>query len=253
MNMIVEKIQGSYLQSIAYGIVLLAQRKKSFKEVLLNYLRDHDVLIQHSQVEDIDHCIPHDGELVIPINHLIAQSKLAWLINETKYVEQDERDYIFGILNLVDEREIPVPKAAAWGIVFNETLGPTLGDVDLSSRLDYSQVIILKSGCKVIEKYDLAKSVNSASLGALDRCFEVARYDFQRLEPEVISWLSDSRNLEMYFSVSDSQFANVLYRVNECRLNYFMIDEENSSSVLALQPSINGSYCELVGELVPVE
>ena len=254
MQTLTSEIRGRYLQSMAYSIVLLAYRKKRLKEFLMGYLSKQDLLQPNEHDKYYDPCIPAERKLLMPINYAISQRKVEWLINETKHVDQDVKVDILRILNLVGRKGISMPKAApAWGVVFNETLGPTLGDPDKPSKLDYSQVIILKSACKHLEKFELTKWVNSASLGALNRCFETANSDFQRLEPEVVSWLSGSRKLEMYFSDNNQQFENILQKVYESNLIFFLFNSQVSTSILALQPSISEGYYELVSDLGPVD
>ena len=254
MGTLVDTGQGSYLQSVAYSMALLAYHDKGFRESLGRYLFDKRILIPASQIDNVD-ALSHDDVLfLMPISRSIAEEKLAWLVNELEYVDIVERNRIQNILSLVAVNEYTFPQAASWGVIDNETLGVYVaGHPFRRSGLGYSQVVILERSCSQLENFALAKLIHSVSVAALNRCVEDANYDFKRLEPEVIEWLSGPRDLELYWAAADSEFEEALTKVRMAEIKFALVDEGESGSILALQPSATGTHFECVNQLTPVE
>lgn len=238
----------SYLESIAYSILLFAIHDEKYKKHLLKTLYENEILrfYEYTSME-IDYS---KSTLLFPRNYSFAKQKLSWLINEMNFIDSDEKDNILVILNAAKEKKQILPKDAAWGIVFNETLGPTLGDVDSINKIEYSQIIILNSGCNKIEKHDLVRFVNKVSIQVIQKCLVRADYNFNRLEPEVVFWISNSGMIELYYTQDDSQFETIYKRIEDAKIKCAILNVDEMSSIIALQPSVKGSYLQFINELI---
>ncbi|MEK7572685.1 MAG: hypothetical protein AAB493_02430 [Patescibacteria group bacterium] len=235
----------SRLESVALGLLVLAKKSDLFKKRLMQRLFEHDLILPDT-VEISEVPLEYEHIKWIPlINPKVAERKLVWLSNEIDYAPDLQRQRIIKILSLTYRK--PVPKMAAWGIFFNETLGLTLGDPDFYCCLEYSQVIILGSGWHKSEPQNLTKQVSMVSLMALTRCIEEAHFNLNRLEPEVSSWLLEGSGIQLYSAKNDQDFEEILVHARDCGLPFASISED--VNLIALQPSITGSYDTLLAKL----
>jgi hypothetical protein len=243
-------LERSHLETVALGFLALAVKSDFFKKWIKQRLLVRETtLTDASGIPEINFEYEHISWLP-PINLVVAESKLSWLFSEIDYAPEYQKQRIIGILNLACGT--PVPQAAAWGIVFNETLGPTLGNPELFNRcIDYSQVVILGPGWNLFKPQDLTRQVSRVSLQALAKCIEDANFKLDRLEPEVSSWLLEGSGVRLYSAESDQDLKNVLTSMRKSGLPLASISEE--VNMLALQPCITGSYDTLLAELTPLE
>jgi hypothetical protein len=239
------------LKLIALGLVLFAKKQSNFKKLIFNGLFDRNFYLPNTEV----HLSADDITLIkwIPqINPLIAEKQLIWLFNEMEYVQLPEREKLITILHLAFDK--PTPQAAAWGIIFNETLGVFVAGhpFDIKSSIDYSQVVIVDSNWKQFKPHILAKRINKASIKVLTKCMESANYDLKRLEPEVSSWLWEGSEIKLYYAKRNGDFEDILNCAHKSGLLCFVTTED--INVLALQPCITGSYdCTLLAPLIRLE
>ena len=235
----------SRLESVALGLLVLAKKSDFFKKRLMQHLYEHDLILLGT-IEIPEVPLEYGHIKWIPsINPKVVERKLVWLFNEIDYASDLQRQRIIKILSLAYRK--PVPKMAAWGILFNETLGLTMGDPDLDCCLEYSQVVILGSGWHKLELQNLTKQVSKVSLMALTRCIEEANFNLNRLEPEVSSWLLEGSGIKLYSAKNDQDFEEILIHARDCGLPFASISED--VNLIALQPSITGSYDTLLAKL----
>lgn len=238
----------SYLESVAYGLLLFAFCYEKFKQYFIKTLYEKEVLVSSNCIETI--IDPQHYTFFMPRNYLIAKQKLDWVINEFGYIESEEKESILKILNSINCKKHTQPKNGFWGFTLGEDLGPTIGIIDFAPKIEYSQIIILKPTCDSLDKYNLTKLINNASMNIIYKCIEFANYNLKRLEPEVISWLSDSRMLELYCAMSDSQYENIFDRIKKLEIKHSVVTKNYDSSVIALQPSMAGTYYEFLDGLI---
>lgn len=240
LNALTETLQQRRLESVAFSLLMLAGQQDSFRQLLLRRLRDRNLMLSDTaEVPEID-VENAPIEWVPPINPMIAERKLNWLFNEISYTQGLQREKLIEILNLACVA--PMPKAADWGIVFNETLGVYVAGhpFRIARRMDYSQAVILDSDWELLEPHNLAKLVNKASLMVLKKCIEAAGSDLERLEPEVGSWLWEGSEVKLYCAESVQDFENVLARVSKSGLLFASVTDEVNA--LALQPCVTDSF-----------
>ncbi|MDP3974831.1 MAG: hypothetical protein Q8P88_00895 [Candidatus Jorgensenbacteria bacterium] len=249
MNISTETVQRSRLDSVALGFLVLAARASFFMEWLAQRLRDRALILPGViEVPAFEH---EPVEWVPPINPAVAEQKLTWLLNEMEYAPERQRQRIINILNLAHRN--PVPQAAAWGFIFNETLGVFVAGhpFNFNTLVDYSQAVIVGPGWHLLAPHDLTRKVSRVSLMALSKCIEDAGFKLDRLEPEVGSWLLEGSGVRLYDAENGQSFKDVLACVRESGLPFASISEE--VDMLALQPCITGSYETLLAELTPLE
>lgn len=238
-----------HLESVVLGFLALAARADFFKEWLTQRLSDCKLVLPEAL--EVPAFEPEHIGWVPPINPAVAERKLAWLLNEMEYAPERERQRIINLLNLASRN--PVPQAAAWGFVFNETLGVFVAGhpFNFSTLVDYSQAVIVGPGWTRLKPQELTKRVSRVSLLALAKCVEDAGFKLDRLEPEVGSWLLEGSGVRLYGAESGRSFKDVLASVRESGLPFASVFEE--VDMLALQPCITGSYDTLLAELTPLE
>ena len=239
----------SHLESVALGFLAFAARADFFKEWLTQRLSDLKlVLLDTIEIPAFE---PEHIEWVPPINPAVAERKLAWLLNEMEYAPERQRQRIVNLLNLASRN--PVPQAAAWGFIFNETLGVFVAGhpFRFNTLVDYSQAVIVGPGWNRLKPQDLTRRVSRVSLLALSKCIEGAGFKLDRLEPEVGSWLLEGSGVRLYGAENGQEIKDVLVCVRESGLPFASIFEE--VDMLALQPCITGSYDTLLAELTPLE
>lgn len=235
----------SYVKTIAASMVLLAVKNEKFRVSMCRYLFNRELLVPYPQENELSVDLSSFFANTQPISEIVADRKLEWLVNELNYIDSDDRCDTLRVLGLAT-LSIPDPKAAAWGILFNQTLGLTRGNPDFSSGLEYSQEIILNQDWEDFNKLELAQAISAASAGVLSKCLEVADYDFKRLEPEVVSWLSESRTSLLYSVSSNSEFNEVVSRAYLSGISFFVSADGALPNIIALQPSIAGSHYKIV-------
>ncbi|GEM_PF-3285706 len=239
----------SHLESVALGFLALAAGASFFKEWLTERLSERTLALP--DIIEIPAFEPAHIEWIPPISPAVAERKLIWLLNEMEYAPERQRQRVINILNL--SHQTPIPKAAAWGIVFNETLGVFVAGhpFRFNTLVDYSQTVIVGPEWTRLKSHELTKCVSRVSLMATAKCIEHASFKLERLEPEVSSWLLEGSGVRLYGAESGQSFNDVLARVRESGLPYAFLSEK--VDMLALQPCITGSYETLLAELTPVE
>jgi hypothetical protein len=237
----------SHLESVALGLLVLAIKSNYFKKELVQYLFENDLILPKTITNQGFYQNYESIKWILPINPSIAESKLKWLVNEIEYVSDAEREKIIRILDLAYRK--PVPEMAAWGIVFNETLGVFVAGHPffVDRHLEYSQAIILSPNWRNLEPQNLTKQISRISLMTLTKCIEEAELDFKRLEPEVSSWLLEGKNLELYVAKNEKDFKGILTHLSNSGIIYTSIS--NEINLIALQPSVTGSYETLFAKL----
>ncbi|MBI2033845.1 MAG: hypothetical protein HYT13_01975 [Candidatus Liptonbacteria bacterium] len=251
VNITAETPQRSHLETAALGFLGLAKKSGSFREWLKRRLFDRELILLGA-TEFPEAALEYEhGEWVPSIHPAIAERKLTWLFDEIDCAPEPQRQGVVKILNLACGHTMP--RAAAWGIVFVETLGVFVsGHPFRSPRVDYSQAVILGPGWNLLKPHDLTKRVNKASLTALTKCIEAASLDLKRLEPEVASWLWKGSGVRLYSAQSNQDFEDVLAHVRKSGLSFASVSE-GKVDVLALQPCITGSYDTLLAGLAQLE
>jgi hypothetical protein len=242
-----ENVQLTHLESVSLGLLGLAKESSYFKNQLLKQLYEHElILTDASPLQELN--LDYGHVKWIPfINPGVAESKLTWLCREANNTSNEEREKIVQILSLAYQD--PTPKMAAWGIVFNETLGVFVAGHPffLDQCLKYSQVIILGPTWRELESQNLSKQINRASLLTLSRCIEEAKFNLKKLDPEVSSWLLEGSGLELYGAESKEDFTEIVTQVKNCGLPFSSLSEE--VDLIALQPCVTGSYETLLAKL----
>lgn len=234
---------GMYLETVAWSLVAHAGPNKDFKELLTRLIRERTAAPQ--AYFSCTGCVAPNAEWLIPLSPNDARKKAEWLMNELDYVESAERESLLGILGTACLQEWPLPEDAAWGILFNETLGPTRGNPSVW-QVEYTQVVIVQDWGNGFGPHEFARLVSEASSGALYRCIENANHDFRRVEPEVLAWLSDSRSLEIYHADTHSQFESVVDWAIEFGINNWVVNSDSGMAGIGLQPAAKGTYYKLI-------
>lgn len=237
----------SKLESVALGLLALATKSEVIQKKLMQGLYEYDLImsnLENTSEESLD--FSHI-EWIPFINTRIAESKLFWLINEINHASDEERQRVVKILSYTYRN--PVPQMAAWGFIFNETLGVFVAGhpFNVDMRLEYSQVIIVGPNWRQLEPQNLAKQVSRISLMALSKCIEEANFNLKRIEPEVSSWLLEGSGLELYCAKDEEELNEILIKAQNCGLLCSSISEE--VKLIALQPSVSGSYETLLAKL----
>lgn len=240
--------QRSHLESVALGFSELARMSNDFKAWLKQRLLERELILIDATNSPVG-SERESADWVPSIHPAFADRKLTWLFNEIELVPKLQRQEVVKILTLACGDTMP--KEAAWGTIWNETLGPTLGDLLDSVRLSYSQTVILGPGWNRLKPQNLTTQVSKASLMALAKCVEDADFKLERLEPEVSAWLVEGSGVKLYGAECKQDFADVLVRVRKSGLPLASVSEE--VEVLALQPCIDGSYEILLAGLTALE
>ncbi|TSC81750.1 MAG: hypothetical protein G01um101420_855 [Parcubacteria group bacterium Gr01-1014_20] len=244
-----ETPQQNHLKAVALGFSELAKMSNDFKAWLKRQLLDRELILLDAANSPVD-SERVDVDWVPSIHPAIADRKLNWLFEEIELVPKPQRQEVVRVFNLACGDT--APKAAAWGVVFVETLGVFVaGHPFRSPRLDYSQTVILGPGWNQLQPQNLTKQVSKASLAALTKCVEDADFKLERLEPEVSAWLLEGSGVKLYGAESGQDFADVLAHVRKSGLPFASSSEE--VDMLALQPCINGSYDILLAGLTVLE
>ena len=243
-----ESLELSYFESVALGLLALAMKFEFFKKQLMQHLFDHDFILPAGfEMPEVSLDYRHI-KWIPSIHPNVAEDKLIWLLNEIEQAPEMERQRVIKILSFAYKKMMP--EMAAWGILFGETLFVAVGNPDVTSA-EYSQVIVLDPSWKELDSQNLVKKVNEVSLAMLTRCIEEANFNIKRLEPEVSSWLLKGSGLKLYSAKTNQDFKDILTNLNDCGMP-FVYNSENNIGVIALQPSITGSYDILLAKLTPL-
>ena len=241
-----ESFQLSHFESVALGLVASAIKSETLKKQIIQYLFDYDLILQ-KDVEMNEVTLKCENIEWLPFVHPeIIKRKIEWLTNELKQGPELQRQRIIKILSLSYRK--PVPEMAAWGILFGETLFVVRGNPDpFSSFLEYSQVVIIGPGWQKVKPQSLTKEVSRVSLMAITRCIEEAKFDLNRLEPEVGSWFVEGSGVDLYEAKDVNDFKETFRLVQKSGIPFASVSED--LNLIALQPGITGSYETLLSKL----
>jgi hypothetical protein len=237
----------THLESVALGLLALTMKSDFFKQQLMQQLYEHDLILTDSSETPGDDLDYENIEFIPFISPEVAVRKLSWLCNEIGFASKNEKQRIVRVLSLTYKN--PIPQMAAWGFIFNETLGVFVAGhpFNIDSCLEYSQVIILGPNWQKFESQNITKQVNRISLMTLTKCIEEAKFNLKRIDPEVSSWLFEGSGLELYCAENESDYKEILVRMHNCGQPYISLSED--VDLIALRPSVTGSYEILLANL----
>lgn len=220
-----------YGEALADALICYAQSNERFAHTLLKLLKrlpsSHQAYARLEAREGI--------QILIPSDVRAAARRAEWLIS--RIVENSipgAQQALAMLTAYAAEKPAEDSKQLIIGIVGFAIPGITLGYWDKKERM----LIIVRQDLSDNATFDVSRSVTQASIGVLQRAFEMAGGDTRKLEPEIADWFFGER--AMTFCAADpAELSRIVHELQSLDIIHSVMEKEAKPAIVAVSPVIN--------------
>jgi len=224
-----------YGEALADALLCYARNNERFAHTLLKLLKRLP-----SSNQAYPPLAAREGiQILIPSEAHAATRRAEWLIS--RIVENSipgAQKALAMLTAYAAEKPAEDSKQLIIGIVGFAIPGITLGYWDKKERM----LIIVRRDLADNATFDVSRSVTQASIGVLQRAFEMAGGDARKLEPEIADWFFGERGIT-FCAADPAELSHIVYEVQSLDIIHSVMEKEAKPAVVAISPVINRS-CE---------
>ncbi len=228
----------SYEDSLCLSLISYAKKNPSF------YFTIKDKVSRFSLTGEEICCSSNCIEILEPVDEYAATKRLEWIVNESKFAENN----IATLISFVSTNEREEPKQIIVGITATDIPGLTLGRFKTKVFMTFliNSDLVSDRGIETTEK------ITQTSLQIFQNAMERANGDIRKIDPDTAEWFFGDKKISFY-ETKGEEIEKIKREIKELNIPYSEIKEKEETAFLAINPSFNGDNASLYWKLNPLQ